>query len=128
MNPLIHLSRRERQIVDALFRLGKATAGEIRDAIPDPPSYTAVRTTLRILEDKGAVIHSEQAGKYFYSTTMPVKTARASAVRNLLETFFDGSAAQAAVSMLGSSRQRLTKEQIERLSKIIDKAKQEPSE
>lgn len=109
--------------MDTLFRLERATAAEIHTAIPDPPSYTAVRTTLRILEDKGAVVHEEHAGKYLYTATTPVKVARASAMRHLLDTFFDGSAAQAAVSLLGSTKQKLTPQQIDRLSKIIEKAK-----
>ena len=127
-SPHLHLSRRERQIMDVIFRMGKATAAEVRDAIPDPPSYTAVRTTLRILEDKGMLAHQEHEGKYLYSPTVSIKTARESAVRNLVDTFFAGSAAQAAVSLLGSSKRKLTREQIDRLTNIVEKAKRESSE
>ena len=122
---LIHLSRRERQIMDSLFRLGKASAAAVRAAMPDAPSYSAVRTTLRILEEKRVVRHDEQDGKYVYAATIPLDTARTSAVRNLLDTFFDGSAGQAAVALLGSTRKRLTEQEIARLSEIVEKAKRE---
>src|SRR5207302_6585471 len=88
VNPLLHLSRRERQIMDALFRLGSASATEVRAAMPDPPGYSAVRATLRILEDKGAVRHQEQAGKYVYTAAVSREAARKSALRSLLTTFF----------------------------------------
>ena len=120
---LIHLSRRERQIMDALFRLGKASAAAVRAGMPDAPSYSAVRTTLRILEEKGVVRHEQGGGKYLYVATVSRDAARTSALRNLLETFFDGSAAQAAVALLGSTRKRLTVEEIARLSEIVEEEK-----
>jgi BlaI family transcriptional regulator, penicillinase repressor len=125
---LSQLSRRERQIMDVLFRVATATAAGIQSAIPDPPSYTAVRTMLRILEDKGMVTHTERFGKYVYAPTVPVQKARASAVRNLLDTFFSGSAVEAAVSLLGSSRRKLTREQIDRLTRIVEKARKKFSD
>jgi len=109
--------------MDALFRLGKASAAAVRAAMPDAPSYSAVRTTLRILEEKGVVRHDEQDGKYVYAATLSLDTARTSAVRNLLDTFFHGSAGQAAVALLGSTRKRLTEQEIARLSEIVEEAK-----
>lgn len=123
MTKLIHLSRRERQIMDGLFRLGKASAAAVRSAMPEAPSYSAVRTTLRILEEKGVVRHEEQDGKYLYVATISRDAARTSALRSLLDTFFDGSAAQAAVALLGSTKKQLTEVEIERLSQIVEEAK-----
>jgi BlaI family penicillinase repressor len=120
---LIRLSGRERQIMDALFRLGNASAADIRSAIPEPPSYTAVRTTLRILEGKGVVRHEERDGKYFYTAAVSRVAARSSALRNLLDTFFEGSVADAAAAMLGSAKKRFTADEIARLSEIVDEAK-----
>ena len=125
MTPLIHLSRRERQIMDALFRLGKATASEVRAGMPDPPSYSAVRATLRILEEKGAVRHEERDGRYVYAAVVSRDSARKSALRNLLDTFFEGSAAHAAVALLGGTSTKLTPEDLDRLGRIIDKARKE---
>ena len=123
MTKLIHLSRRERQIMDALFRLGKASAADVQSAMPEPPSYSAVRTTLRILEDKEIVRHEELAGKYLYMPIVSRDVARKSALRNLLDTFFEGSAADAAAAMLGSSKKRFTADEIGRLSEIVEEAK-----
>ena len=127
MNPLVRLSRRERQIMDALFRLGKASALEVRNAIPEPPSYTAVRTMLRILEDKKAITHEEEAGKYFYTAVVPRNAARASAMRDLLDTFFAGSAGRAAAALLGSSKKKLTPQELDRLAQFVEKARKESS-
>jgi predicted transcriptional regulator len=120
---LFRLSRRERQIMDALFRLGKASAADVRSAMPEPPSYTAVRTTLRILEGKEVVRHEELAGKYLYVASISRDVARTSALRNLLDTFFEGSAADAAAAMLGSAKKRFTADEIARLSEIVEEAK-----
>jgi predicted transcriptional regulator len=123
MTALIHLSRRERQIMDVLFRLGRASAADVRGAIPDPPSYSAVRTTLGILEEKGVVGHEEHGGKYIYAAAISRDAARTSALRSLLDTFFEGSAAAGAVAMLGSTKKRFTAEEITRLSEIVEEAK-----
>jgi predicted transcriptional regulator len=109
--------------MDALFRLGKASAADVRGSMPEPPSYSAVRTTLRILEEKGAVRHEEAEGKYLYTAALSRDAARSSALRSLLDTFFEGSATQAAVAMLGSARKRLTQDEIARLSEILEEAK-----
>ena len=117
------LSRRERHIVDVLFRLGRASAAEIRNAIPDAPSDSAVRTILRILEKKGVVSHEEEGRKYWFRVVQSRRSARSWALRSLLNTFFEGSGAQAALALLGSSRAEFTAEEIERLSQIVKEAK-----
>jgi BlaI family penicillinase repressor len=116
------LSRRERQIMDVLYRQGRATAAEVRAGMPDAPSYSAVRATLRILEEKGAARHEEKDGKYVYVPAVSRDRARRTALRNLIDTFFDGSAAQAAAALLGSSG-RFTEDEIERLAEMVEKAR-----
>ncbi|MFN7921060.1 MAG: BlaI/MecI/CopY family transcriptional regulator [Bryobacteraceae bacterium] len=122
--PLIHLSRRERQIMDVLFRLEQATAAEIQGGIPDPPGYSAVRATLRILEQKGVVRHETEQGKHVYHPAVSPEAARRSALRNLVETFFEGSAAQAALALLGP-KAKLSAEELNRLSEFVEKARKE---
>lgn len=119
-----HLSRRERQIMEALYKAGRATAAEVREAIPDPPSYSAVRATLRILEEKGAVRHEEKDGRYIYLPIASREAARRSALRRLLDTFFDGSPAQAAAALLGSTRARFTPQELDRLEELVRKARE----
>lgn len=111
--------------MDALFKAGKATALEVQSAIPDPPSYSAVRATLRILEEKGFVRHEDKDGKYIYSPKTSRESARRSALRRLLDTFFEGSAAEAAAALLGSSSAKFTEEDLDRLSALVEKAKKE---
>ncbi|HWC20338.1 MAG TPA: BlaI/MecI/CopY family transcriptional regulator [Terriglobales bacterium] len=123
MKPINQLSRRERQIVDVLFRLGRANAAEIRNAMPDAPSDSAVRTILRILEKKGVVSHEEQGRKYWFRVVQSRESARSWALRTLLNTFFEGSGAQAALALLGSTRAEFTIDEIERLSQIVKEAK-----
>jgi predicted transcriptional regulator len=123
--PLDRTSRRERQILEFLFRAGQGTAAQVREAMPDPPSYSAVRATLRILEDKGLVSHEDREGTYLYSPTVPREKARRSAVRSLIDTFFEGSPVDAAVALLGSSKARFSPQDLERLSEIVEKAKRE---
>src|SRR5579862_4555931 len=94
------LSRRERQMMDILYRRGRATASEIREALPDPPSYSAVRAKLRVLEEKGHVRHQEQALRYVYLPIVPRDKARQSALRHMLATFFDNSTEQAITALL----------------------------
>lgn len=118
------LSKRERQIMDALYRLGRADAAEVRAAIPEPPSYSAVRALLRILEEKGHVAHQRQGQKYIYAPVVNRQAARRSALRHLVKTFFDGSAADAAAALLDSNS-KLRAEEIDRLQQFIDKARKE---
>jgi predicted transcriptional regulator len=122
---LVHLSRRERQIMDVLYRSGRATALEIQRAIPDPPSYSAVRATLRILEQKGTVRHEEEAGRHVYSALVPRETARQWALRNLVDTFFEGSAARAALALLGKPKVKLSAGELDRLALLVERARKE---
>src|SRR3982750_2382893 len=97
---LTGLSRRERQIMDFLFQRGKASVGEVMDGIPDPPGYSAVRATLRTLEQKGRVVHEEDGRAYVYRPTVRREAARRSALTHVLKTFFDNSAEQAVAALL----------------------------
>jgi BlaI family transcriptional regulator, penicillinase repressor len=127
MKPRIHqqLSRRERQIMDILFRRGRATAAEIHQDLPDRPSYSAVRAHLRTLEDKGHARHQAEDLRYVYSPTVKPDQARRSALRHLVETFFEGSPARAAAALLDSESSRLSPEDLDRLSGMIEKAREE---
>lgn len=119
------LSRRERQIMDILYREGRATASGIHQSLPDRPSYSAVRAKLRVLEEKGHVRHEEQALRYVYLPVVPQDKARQSALGHLLETFFDNSAEQAITALLNLKKVRLSPENLDRLSELIEKAKKE---
>jgi predicted transcriptional regulator len=118
------LSRRERQILDVLYREGKATAAEIQAAIPDAPSYSAIRALVRILEEKGHVRHEEDGPRYVYLPTVSPAQARKSAVRHLLDTFFGGSAANAAAALVDGSAAKLTTEDLTRLEALIQAHKE----
>jgi predicted transcriptional regulator len=123
--PHLDLSRRERQIVDALYKLGRASAADIRTEIPDPPSYSAVRALLRILEDKGHVRHEQDGPRYVYVPTIARDSAKRSAMRHLVQTFFDGSAAQAMSALIDTSSVRLTDSELDRLEQLIDQARKQ---
>ena len=118
------LSRRERQILDVLYREGKATAAEIQAAIPDAPSYSAIRALVRILEEKGHVRHEEDGPRYVYLPTVSAAQARKSAVRHLLDTFFGGSAANAAAALVDGSAAKLSTEELARLEALIQAHKE----
>ena len=120
---LLDLSRRERQIVDALFRLGRASAAEVRSELPEPPSYSAVRALLRILEEKGHVRHEQDGPRYVYMPTVARDNAKRSAMRHLVQTFFEGSASQAISALLDSSSSKLSDAELERLSQILEEAR-----
>jgi predicted transcriptional regulator len=117
------LSRRERQIVDILYTRGRATAAEVQAALPDPPSYSAVRAMLRILEDKGHVRHEQDGPRYVYLPTVARDNAKRSALRHMLQTFFDGSAEQAISALLDDSSTRLSDRELDRLARMIDQAR-----
>src|SRR5690349_14152585 len=119
------LSRRERQIMDILYRTGRATAAEIHQALPERPSYSAVRAKLRVLEEKGHIRHEEQALRYVYLPLVNRDRAKQSALKHLLETFFDNSAEQAITALLDLPAADLSREKLDRLSTLIDKAKKE---
>ena len=117
------LSRRERQIMDVIYARGQATAAEVVAALPDPPSYSAVRALLRILEQKGHVRHQEDGPRYVFLPTVSRDRARKSALRNLVRTFFDGSPAQAAAALIDQGE--LSDDDVTRLSELIDKVRKE---
>jgi predicted transcriptional regulator len=122
---LTHLSRRERQIMDLLFRRGKATAAEVQRDLSDPPSYSAVRALLRILEQKGHVKHEQDGPRYVYVPRLDRDTARATALRHLVQTFFDGSTEQAMAALIDTSARTLGDAELERLAELIEKARKE---
>ena len=117
------LSRRERQIMDVLYRLGRATANEVMDALAGQPNYSTVRTQLRVLEGKGHVRHEEHGLRFIYMPTVPRHTARQSALRHLMETFFEGSAEKMLSTLLGSDGSRLSEGELERLALLIENAR-----
>jgi BlaI family transcriptional regulator, penicillinase repressor len=119
------LSRRERQIMDALYRRGRATAAEILEEIPDPPGYSAVRAMLRVLEEKGHIRHEAEDLRYVYMPVVPREKARRSAALHMLDTFFDGSAEQAVATLLNVSARNLSKDDFDRLAALVEKARQE---
>jgi predicted transcriptional regulator len=121
--PHLDLSRRERQIVDILYSQGRATAAEVQAALPDPPSYSAVRAMLRILEEKGHVRHEQDGPRYVYLPTVARDNAKKSAMRHMLQTFFDGSAAQAISALLDDSSTRLSDRDLDRLARMIEQAR-----
>ena len=121
--PLV--SRRERQILDVLFRRKEATALEIQADMPDAPSYSAVRALLRILEDKGHVRHREDGPRYVYLPVAEAEAARRSALRHVLDTFFEGSAAGAMAALLGGDGDSISKEELDRMEALIAKARKE---
>ena len=121
------LSRRERQIMDVVYRLGQATAAEVRHHLPDPPSYSAVRALLRVLEEKGHLRHQTDAdgARYVYLPTVPRDEAGATALQQLLNTFFDGSTEQAVAALLDLSSSQLSPKEFDRLAGLIARAKKE---
>ena len=119
------LSRRERQIMDFLFERGKASVGEVMDGIPDPPGYSAVRATLRTLEQKGRVAHEEDGRAYVYRPTIRRDAARRSALSHVLKTFFDNSAEQAVAALLELKGPKLSAAELERVARLVADAKKE---
>ncbi|MGH9140144.1 MAG: BlaI/MecI/CopY family transcriptional regulator [Vicinamibacterales bacterium] len=119
------LTRRERQIMDVLYRRGCATAAEVMADLPGEPNYSTVRTQLRVLEDKGHVRHDEEGLRYVYAPAVPRHAARKSALKHLVETFFDGSAEQVVAAVLGGEASRLSDEELDRVSALIEKARKE---
>jgi predicted transcriptional regulator len=122
---LAGLSRRERQIMEILYQRGKASASEIREAMEDAPSYSAVRAVLRVLEEKGHVKHQAEELKYVYLPTVNRDKAKRSAVKHLLETFFNDSPKQIVAALLDVSSPRLTREELDQMAEMIDKARRE---
>ena len=121
------LTRRERQIMDILYRRGRATAAEVMDELPGTPSYSTVRTQLRVLEEKGHVRHDEQGLRYVYTPAVPRHAARRSALRHLVDTFFGGSAEKAVAALLGGDRPRVSAEELDRIAELVAKARKDRS-
>jgi BlaI family transcriptional regulator, penicillinase repressor len=122
---LAGLTRRERQIMDILYRRGRATAGEVMADLPGGPSYSTVRTQLRVLESKGHVRHQEEGLRFVYMPAVPRHTARKSALRHLVDTFFDGSTEKVVGALLGGEGTRLSEEELQRIAELVARAKKE---
>jgi predicted transcriptional regulator len=119
------LSRRERQILEILIERGKASATEVRAAMPDAPSYSAVRTLLRVLEEKGHVKHRAEGLRYVYLPTIGREKAKRSAIKHMLKTYFNGSPEQIVAALLDVSSTELTREELDRMAQMIENAKRE---
>jgi predicted transcriptional regulator len=119
------LSRREQQILEILYERGRATVADVLEALPDPPSYSATRALLRILEEKGQIKHVAEGPRYVFSPRVPRSRARRSALKQLVQTFFQGSAGDAAAALLDISTTRLTDEELSRLEARIERARKE---
>src|SRR5437660_1737197 len=122
-SPHAALSRRERQIMDILYRRGRATAGDVMADLPGDPSYSTVRTQLRVLEAKGHVRHEVEGLRFAYVPAVPRRSARRSALRHLVDTFFEGSTEKVVGALLGGEGARLSDEQLDRIARIVAKAK-----
>jgi BlaI family transcriptional regulator, penicillinase repressor len=120
---LEQLGRRERQIMDVIYRKGRATVAEIRAELPDPPTYSAVRGMLRFLEDKGYLRHAAEGPRYVYGPTADPKQVRGTAVRHLVRTFFNDSASSAVAAMLGLYKTHLSEDDLDRLEALIDQTR-----
>ena len=119
------LTRREREIMDILYRRGRATAADVLEDMPNAPSYSAVRALLRILEDEGHIKHVQEGPRYVYLPAVARNDARKSALSHVVTTFFDGSVEQVVATLVESSRSKLSREELERLAQLIEKAKKE---
>ena len=124
-NPQDGLSRRERQIMEIVYRHGRVTAAEVREELPDPPGYSTVRTLLRILEDKGHLRHEQDGPRYLYRPTLPRSRARRTALQGLLRNFFDGSRERMIEALLDAPDRELSAEELDRLADLIDRARRE---
>jgi predicted transcriptional regulator len=119
------LSRRERQIMDFLYQHGRATAADVQANLPDPPSYSAVRAMLRVLEEKGHVHHQQDGPRYVYRPRIGRERAKRSALRHLVRTFFDGSREQLVAALIDDGTAQLSDEELDRMARLIDRARQE---
>ncbi|MEJ7809841.1 MAG: BlaI/MecI/CopY family transcriptional regulator [Gemmatimonadaceae bacterium] len=121
--PPLSLSRRERQIMDILYRLGRGTAADVVEQLPDPPTYTTVRGLLRILEEKGHLRHEQDGVRYVYIPALHRDAAGASVLKHVVRTFYDGSPSQAMAALLGGSSGKVSAAELARLSEILDRAR-----
>ena len=120
-----NLSRRERQMMDILYQKGRATAAEIHAALPDPPTYSAVRAKLRVLEEKGHIRHEEEALRYVYLPVVARDSARKSALRHMVLTFFAGSVEDTVAALLDLSAANLSEKDLDRISQMVEEARKE---
>jgi predicted transcriptional regulator len=118
------LTKRERQIMDVLYKLGRATAAEVRQRLDGAPSDSTVRTQLRVLEGKGHVRHEEQGLRFVYMPTVPRHSARRSALRHLVDTFFDGSSAKAVAAILGGEAAKVSDDDLDRIARLVEEARE----
>jgi predicted transcriptional regulator len=123
--PLAVLSRRERQMMDVLYQQGRASVEEIRRSLPDPPSYSAVRAILRVLEDKGHVRHEQDGPRYVYLPTVARDHARSAALRHVVQTFFEGSAEKVIAALIDAESQRIGPRELERMASLIGAVRRE---
>lgn len=119
------LTRREREIMDIVYRLGRASALDVLENLADPPSYSAVRALLRLLEERGHVRHIEEGGRYVFLPAVPRGEARRKALAHLVSTFFDGSVEQTMLTLVESSRHKLSADELDRLAEIVEQARKE---
>ncbi len=126
-SPHSALTRRERQIMDILYRRSKATANDVMAELSGDPSYSTVRTQLRVLEAKGHVRHEEEGLRYIYSPAVPRHAVRRSALRHLVETFFDGSTEKVVSALLGGEGAKISDAELERIAEVVARAKKEGS-
>jgi BlaI family transcriptional regulator, penicillinase repressor len=120
-----HLSRRERQIMDIVYKLGRATVGEVMERLSGNPAYSTVRAQLRVLEEKGHLVHEEHGLRYVYLPKVPREVVRKSALKHLIDTFFEGSAGEAVAALLGKEGFKVSEEELARISELIQHAKKE---
>ncbi len=123
--PHLNLSRRERQIMDVIYARGSGTVQDVVEQLPDPPSYSAVRAMLRLLEEKGHLQHHQDGPRYVYQPTVPREKARESAMKQMLRTFFDGSTEQAVATLLDVSGSKISPEELDRLAELIEETRKE---
>ena len=123
--PYLNLSRRESQIMDIIYRLGKASVADVLNEIPDPPGYNSIRVLLTILEKKGHLKHHKEGQKYIYSPVMVPDKAKESVMKHMLNTFFDGSPSKVMSTLLDMSASELSDKEIDQLSQMIAKARKE---
>lgn len=121
----LNLSRRERQIMEAIYQLGRATVAQVIERMPDPPGYSAVRAMLVILEDKGVLRHEQDGARYVYLPMVAREKARTSALQSLVKTFFDGSSREAIAALLELDESKLSPKELDSLTELIERAKKE---
>ena len=120
-----NLSRRERQIMDIIYELNRATVAQVLDRIPNPPSYSAIRALLRVLEEKGHLAHKQEGPRYIYSPTLSREKARKNALKHVMRTFFDNSTEDIVAALLDISEDNLSKQDYQRIQELIKKARKE---